>query len=286
MVCSCFAIWVYNLTVEWLYVGLGTLMTKHIYNLGFYLFIFVELMFFFSFFYTYFSVSTDMYQNTGFSWPPLYLNALTSSHIDIVSILNIILVGSSLLLSTYYVYIPYKRWLYALITTVISFGTLFGYIQYMEYTRSTINIANTVYASVLYAITGLHTIHVFIGIILFIFLVYKLARSHFTLEHTFSLIVAVYYWHFVDIVWIFVYITQFIHSDFYTVSYLYLIDMLDFKPYVAEPIQYTGFAGYDTVPAIFMIDMLSHDVDFDVIPYLYVFDAVPYVYIIDILKPF
>lgn len=226
MVCSCITVWIYNLTIEWLYAGLDTIVTKHIYSVGFYLFIFVELMFFFSFFYTYFSVSIDMYPNIGFSWPPLYLNALNASHIDVVSILNILLVVSSLLLSTYYIYIPYKRGLYTLIFTIISFGILFSYIQYVEYTNSTISIANTIFASILYAITGLHTIHVLIGIILFLFLIYKLAMSHFAVEHVFNLVVAVYYWHFVDIIWIFVYITQFINSDLYTVSYLYLVDIL------------------------------------------------------------
>lgn len=227
VVCFCIAIWIYNITIEWLYIGLGTITTKYIYSVGFYLFIFVELMFFFSFFYTYFSVSIDMYPSTGFSWPPFYLNVVNSSHIDVVSILNILLVSSSLLLSMYHTYMPYKRGIYVLVVTIISFGILFSYTQYAEYTHSTINITNTIYASILYIVTGLHTIHVFVGILLFLFFICKLTLNHYILEHTFSLVVAVYYWHFVDIIWVFVYVTQFINLDFYTIPYLYLIDILD-----------------------------------------------------------
>lgn len=225
LVCIWIILWVYNIIVENLYLGLDTMHIKYIYLKCFYMFLLVEVIFFLSFFWVYFSVSMDLSLNTGFTWPPVYIINTSTLHTDIVSILNILLIGSSLLVSMYHLFITSVLNLCYLIIIVVFTGVLFSYVQYIEYANSFLNVSNGIYASIFYAVTGLHTIHVLIGILFFVLFLYRIYSYYFALEHIFNLIVVTYYWHFVDIIWIFVYITQFINANFLVIYYFFFADL-------------------------------------------------------------
>ncbi len=197
----CLFIWLYNLIVEFLYIGLDTTQTQYFYIKSFYLFIFIEIMFFFSFFWIYFSISLNSNIVSGFNWFPIYMNHIIIWHTDTIAIMNILLISSSLLFTILYSIKNILQSSNNLLKLIILFGISFNYMQWNEYIIAPISISNGVIASTLYAITGLHGIHVLIGIILLIVIIYRIYYYYFTIEHPITLIISIYYWNFVDVIW-------------------------------------------------------------------------------------
>lgn len=95
-----------------------------------------------------------------------------------------------------------------LILTII-LGTIFLILQITEYNYGEFNFSDSIYGSIFYLTTGLHGLHVLVGVI---FLIVGLVRIYFdnlTTEHHLGFEFAIYYWHFVDIVWLFVFISYY-----------------------------------------------------------------------------
>jgi len=89
--------------------------------------------------------------------------------------------------------------------TVI-FGALFLFLQFNEYSFGEVTIADSVYGSVFYMTTGLHALHVIVGV-LFLFISYlRIFYDHFSTEHHVGFEFAIYYWHLVDVVWLLVFV--------------------------------------------------------------------------------
>jgi len=85
-------------------------------------------------------------------------------------------------------------------------------LQVSEYINAPFSISDGIYGSIFYMITGLHGTHVIIGSI-FIFVCFiRFLKSHFSREHHIGFEAAVWYWHFVDAVWLFVYIFLYVWS--------------------------------------------------------------------------
>jgi len=94
----------------------------------------------------------------------------------------------------------------ALILTII-LAIVFTALQAYEYLTSPFNISDGVYGSVFYMTTGFHGFHVAIGTCFLTICLIRLYYNHFTREHHFGFEAAAWYWHFVDVVWLFLFIT-------------------------------------------------------------------------------
>jgi len=95
----------------------------------------------------------------------------------------------------------YKIEAYLCSICTIVLGLWFLYIQYYEYNHLSFTISDSVYASVFYTLTGFHGLHVLVGTIFLISQYY--IKFKYVNKRTNSLTMAVLYWHFVDIIWIF-----------------------------------------------------------------------------------
>src|SRR3546814_19516539 len=62
-----------------------------------------------------------------------------------------------------------------------------------------------IYASTFYMATGFHGFHVIVGTIFLIVCLVRAMKGHFTPDHHFGFEAAAWYWHFVDVVWLFLY---------------------------------------------------------------------------------
>jgi cytochrome c oxidase subunit 3 len=83
---------------------------------------------------------------------------------------------------------------------------LFLGVQWYEFVHAPFSINDSVYGSIFFLITGFHGLHVMVGT-LFIFVVFlRFWDNHFYVENTLALDCAAWYWHFVDVVWIFVFV--------------------------------------------------------------------------------
>ena len=187
--------------------GLHTKIVQKGLVLGYILFLITEIMLFFSFFWSYFHSSLSPSIELGLIWPPVGIEAIQFTSIP--------LLGSLLLLSSgFFVTLSHHAFLagdkslcliHGLITVIL--GTLFALLQLTEYSYGTFTISDSVFGSVFYMTTGLHGIHVIIGIIFLVISFMRIYLDHLTLEHHLGFEFAIFYFHIVDVIWLFVFIT-------------------------------------------------------------------------------
>jgi len=98
-----------------------------------------------------------------------------------------------------------KQSLIALGITLI-LALTFTSLQAFEYITAPFSISDGIYGSVFYIATGFHGFHVLIGTIFLSVCGLRLYLNHFTPTHHFGFEAAAWYWHFVDVVWLFLFV--------------------------------------------------------------------------------
>ena len=87
-------------------------------------------------------------------------------------------------------------------------GTTFLLTQVIEYHRLGFNTSDTAFAATFFGLTGLHGVHVFVGLTILLAMTIRSFRGHFSPEHHHGIELGGIYWHFVDVMWIVVYVTR------------------------------------------------------------------------------
>jgi cytochrome c oxidase subunit 3 len=178
---------------------------------GIFLFIGSEIMLFGSFFTVYFF---DRVVNNTHPWPTI--NPATGIPWErpwFVALVNTcILVTSSF--TMHWATVSVKRGnragLQAGMVLTILLGLTFLLTQVIEYHRLGYNTSDSSFAATFFGLTGLHGVHVFIGLIILTVMCIRSFRGHFSPEHHHGIEVGGIYWHFVDVMWIVVYVTVYI----------------------------------------------------------------------------
>jgi cytochrome c oxidase subunit 3 len=88
----------------------------------------------------------------------------------------------------------------------VSFLFVQGYEYHHAYTELNLKLSSGVYGSTFFMLTGFHGFHVFVGMLMLLFITLRLQKGHFTAERHFGFEGAAWYWHFVDVVWLGLYI--------------------------------------------------------------------------------
>lgn len=192
---------------------------------GIILFIISEVFFFISFFWRFFHNSLSPRIELGINWPPKRIFAFNPLEIPLLN--TIILLTSGLTVTwAHHALIEnnLKQATYGLIATVI-LGVYFTILQYYEYLQAPFSISDSVYGSSFFIATGFHGLHVLIGSSFLIVCLSRLIILHFSKTHHFGFEAAAWYWHFVDVVWLFLYL-----SIYWWGRYLYNIkNIFDFQ---------------------------------------------------------
>jgi cytochrome c oxidase subunit 3 len=89
-------------------------------------------------------------------------------------------------------------------------GLCFLLTQCIEYNRVGFNAGDGAFAATFFGLTGLHGAHVFVGLTILLVMTIRSFRGHFSPEHHHGIEVGGIYWHFVDVMWIVVYVTVYI----------------------------------------------------------------------------
>jgi heme/copper-type cytochrome/quinol oxidase subunit 3 len=95
-------------------------------------------------------------------------------------------------------------------TWVFSLALLFLFLQYFEYNISGFSINDSVYGSTFFLATGFHGMHVIVGTIFLFVAFIRMFRQQFSVEAHIGFEGAIWYWHFVDVVWIFLFMTIYV----------------------------------------------------------------------------
>jgi len=200
------ALWFRDVVVEGTYQGHHTLAVQKGINIGVALFIISEVFFFLAIFWAFFhsGISPDI--EIGAQWPPLGIQAINPFELPL---LNTIILLSSGITVTYahHSLIDGNRSgaLYGLLITVF-LASIFTFFQGVEYTVSSFTISDGIYGSCFYFGTGFHGLHVIIGTIFLVVGLWRVLAYHLTDNHHLGLEAGILYWHFVDIVWLFLYV--------------------------------------------------------------------------------
>ena len=101
---------------------------------------------------------------------------------------------------------PLKLWLFATIALGATFLFFQGYEYHHAYTELNLKLSTGVYGSTFFMLTGFHGAHVTIGAIMLTVMLVRIMRGHFTPKHHFGFEAAAWYWHFVDVVWLMLFI--------------------------------------------------------------------------------
>lgn len=174
---------------------------------GIILFIVSEVCFFFAFFWAYFHRSLAPSLELGSCWPPVGIVPLNPFEVPLLN--TGVLLGSGATVTwAHHALIEgrIRERIQGLGLTVV-LGGYFTFLQGIEYYEASFSISDGVYGSSFFVATGFHGLHVLIGrIFLFVCLV-RVTRQHFSTGHHFGFEAAAWYWHFVDVVWLFLYLS-------------------------------------------------------------------------------
>jgi len=175
-------------------------------RLGFLLFILSEVAFFFRLFWAFFHSSLSPAIELGSSWPPTGIIPITPHSLPLVN--TFVLLTSSATLTC--AHLQLITW--DLRSCVLSFsltlclGAYFLILQGIEYFNSSFTLADSVFGSSFFLLTGFHGFHVLLGTIFLFVNFFRLLANHFTSTRHLGFVFSIWYWHFVDVVWLFVYL--------------------------------------------------------------------------------
>lgn len=199
--------WWRDISREGTFQGIHTNCVVNGLKWGIILFIISEIFFFISFFWRFFHRRLSPTVELGINWPP---NGILPFNPFQIPLLNTIILLSSGVSVTWahhrLIENNHSQTTNRLIITVI-LGVYFTILQAYEYVEAPFSIADSIYGSTFFIATGFHGLHVLIGTNFLIVCLIRHINFHFSKIHHFGFEAAAWYWHFVDVVWIFLYVT-------------------------------------------------------------------------------
>lgn len=174
---------------------------------GIILFITSEVLFFFAFFWAFFHRSLAPTPEIGCTWPPTGISVLNPFAVPLLNTAVLLASGVTVTWAHHsLIEGDLSRANHALILTV-TLGAYFTFLQAIEYWEAPFSIADRVYGSTFFVATGFHGLHVLIGSSFLLVCLIRNIFHHYSIGHHFGFEAAAWYWHFVDVVWIFLYLS-------------------------------------------------------------------------------
>ena len=190
--------------------GLHTPIVRLGLRYGMALFIASEVMFFVAFFWAYFHFAlypVHVLNATTPSWPPAGIQTFDPFHIPFLNTMILLLSGTTITWAHYSLLQGDRRGLIAGLTLTILLGLSFTGFQITEYAHAPFKFwGGGIYPSVFFLATGFHGFHVIVGTCFLIVCWFRAGAGQFSPERHFGFEAAAWYWHFVDVVWLFLFV--------------------------------------------------------------------------------
>lgn len=185
---------------------------------GMILFIASEVMFFVAWFWAFFDASlfpdeaaqTARLAYTGGVWPPAGIEVLDPLHLPLFNTIILLLSGTTVTWAHHSLIHNERGMLKGMLALTIALGVLFSYVQYYEYAHAPFDFKDSIYGATFFMATGFHGFHVLVGTIFLFICLLRAMAGHFTPEKHFGFEAAAWYWHFVDVVWLFLFFAIYI----------------------------------------------------------------------------
>nr|YP_009244862.1 cytochrome c oxidase subunit III [Amynthas hupeiensis]AMO26947.1 cytochrome c oxidase subunit III [Amynthas hupeiensis]BDQ43723.1 cytochrome c oxidase subunit 3 [Amynthas hupeiensis]BDQ43736.1 cytochrome c oxidase subunit 3 [Amynthas hupeiensis] len=198
--------WWRDVVREGTYMGHHTMPVAFGLRWGMILFITSEVMFFFAFFWAFFHSSLAPTPEIGCSWPPTGISPLNPFSVPLLNTAVLLASGVTVTWAHHSLMEgKHTNSIQALAVTVM-LGAYFTILQAGEYLAAPFTIADSVYGTTFFVATGFHGMHVLIGSTFLLICLLRTSLHHFSSGHHFGFEAAAWYWHFVDVVWVCLYL--------------------------------------------------------------------------------
>lgn len=199
--------WWRDISREATYQGLHTYIVETGLRWGILLFICSEVIFFFSFFWAFFHRSLSPRVELGSIWPPIGIQAFNPFGVPLMN--TIILLSSGVRITWSHHALIEGNLSEALqsLQVTVGLGVYFTIIQLLEYIEAPFAIRDSAFGRTFFVATGFHGLHVIIGTTFLLVTYFRMAACMFSSSHHFGFEAAAWYWHFVDVVWLFLFVT-------------------------------------------------------------------------------
>jgi len=200
-------IWWKDVSRESTYQGFHQFIVENGLKIGIILFIASEIIFFTSFFWSYFHSRISPNIEIGQNWPPILIKSFDPINVPLLNTIILVSSGVSVTWSHHAIVSNYKKEANFRLTITCLLGVYFTILQGIEYIQAEFSIADSAYGSTFFIATGFHGIHVLIGTTFLLTSLYRINSLNNSPTHIIGFELAAWYWHFVDIVWLFLYIS-------------------------------------------------------------------------------
>nr|YP_010164035.1 cytochrome c oxidase subunit III [Macrophthalmus abbreviatus]QRK27324.1 cytochrome c oxidase subunit 3 [Macrophthalmus abbreviatus] len=197
--------WWRDMTREGTYQGLHTLTTMKGLRWGMIFFIASEVLFFFSFFWAFFYSSLAPTVEIGMYWPPTGIQPFNPFQIPLLNTTILLSSGATVTWAHHAIMESNHSQAIQSLGLTIILGLYFTALQAYEYIEASFTIADSVFGSTFFVATGFHGLHVIIGTTFLSVCFLRLYNCHFSSSRHLGFEAAAWYWHFVDVVWLFLY---------------------------------------------------------------------------------
>ncbi|AJY46067.1 cytochrome c oxidase subunit 3 [Martelella endophytica] len=185
---------------------------------GMIMFIASEVMFFVAWFWAFFDASlftgeaiqAARLEATGGTWPPTGIEVIDPWHFPLYNTVILLLSGTTLTWAHHALINGDRKGLLQGLTLTVVLGLLFTSVQAYEYFEAPFAFRDSIFGATFFMATGFHGFHVIVGTVFLIVCLIRAARGQFTPERHFGLEAAAWYWHFVDVVWLFLFFSIYI----------------------------------------------------------------------------
>ena len=188
---------------------------------GMIMFIASEVMFFVAWFWAFFDAAiyageaaqVARVEHTGGQWPPVGIEVLDPMHLPLYNTIILLLSGTTVTWAHHALLHGNRRGLIQGLVLTVALGVLFTCVQAYEYVVAPFAFKDSIYGATFFMATGFHGFHVLVGTIFLIVCLIRAAAGDFTPKKHFGFEAAAWYWHFVDVVWLFLFFSIYVWAS-------------------------------------------------------------------------
>ncbi|QIL01347.1 cytochrome c oxidase subunit 3 [Sphingomonas sinipercae] len=179
---------------------------------GMILFIASEVMFFLGWFWAFYSAALfpSAVDAVGGQWPPKGIEVLNPFGFPLLNTLILLCSGTTVTWAHHSLLQGDRKGLKLGLLLTIILGLIFSCIQAYEYIHAPFDFKGNIYGATFFMATGFHGFHVIVGTIFLIVCLIRANRGDFTPRQHFGFEAAAWYWHFVDVVWLFLFVSIYV----------------------------------------------------------------------------
>lgn len=182
-----------------------TEVVRHGLRVGMALFITSEVMFFAAFFWAFFNAALGVNPSVS-QWPPATIHPMHTWTLPFINTLILLSSGFAVNWAHHALRENHRDRLKLGLLGAVVLGSIFLGVQIYEYGEAAFGFQEGVYPSVFYMATGFHGFHVFVGVCFLAVCLLRSLRGDFTPRQHVGFEAAAWYWHFVDVVWLFLFV--------------------------------------------------------------------------------